>query len=101
MTTNKYTWKIGMELSSNTQLETNKPLTEDKVLIDLYDGKRFVVNAIAPARKGEKDWAFMSDTVLHTSPIKQLADEELAQWRIRAGYEPNSFCQPLGDIVFE
>jgi len=44
----EYTWKMGFEYSSNTTLTTNKPLTENTVIIDLYDGHRYRVQAIKP-----------------------------------------------------
>jgi hypothetical protein len=68
METHDYTWKIGLQFSSRTKLRTNKPLTENTVLIDLYDGHRYVVQAICPAKPRDKEWDFLPDTVVHTCP---------------------------------
>jgi hypothetical protein len=90
-----YTW------NTNVELRTNKPLTENAIIIDLYDGNRFVVQAICPARPGDKLLSFLPDTVLHTQRIASLSQDELAKWRKRADYTPNEFCGPFGDVVFE
>lgn len=96
-----YTWFIGMELSSNRELQTNKPLAEHTVLIDLFDGHRYIVRSICPASARDKVWAFLPNTALHTQAIEPLPNDELAKFRKRANYSPNELCGPLGDIVFE
>jgi hypothetical protein len=101
METYDYTWKIGLQFSSNTKLQTNKALTENTVLIDLYDGHRYLVQAIYPAKPTDKEWAFLPDAVVHTWPVGSLSEDELSKLRKRAKYTPPEFCGPLADVVFE
>jgi hypothetical protein len=101
METHDYTWKIGLQFSSRTELRTNKPLAENMVLIDLYDGHRYLVQAICPAKPKDKEWDFLPDTVVHTWPVGALSEDELSKLRERAKYITDEFCRPLGDVVFE
>ncbi len=98
--THDYTWKIGFQYSSGTKLSTNKPLQESTVLIDLYDGHRYQVQAIYPAKPSDKEWTFLPDTVVHTWPAGSLTEDELTKLRERAQYTPDECCQPLLDVVF-
>jgi hypothetical protein len=100
MKTHDYTWKIGLEFSSNRKLETNKPVTENTVLIDLHDGHRYLVQAIYPAKPTDREWPFLPDTVMHTWPVGSLPEDELSKLRERAKYTPDEFCCPLADVVF-
>jgi hypothetical protein len=97
----EYTWKMGLEFSSRTRLRTNRPLAENTVLIDLYDGHRYVVQGIYPAKPRDKEWDFLPDTVVHTWPVGSLSENELSKLRERAKYTPDELCAPLGDVVFE
>ncbi len=100
MKTYDYTFKIGLDFSSSTKLQTNKPVTENTVLIDLYDGRRYQVDAIYPAKPRDKKWPFLPDTVMHTWPAGSLPEDELSKLRERAKYTPNEHCGPLADVVF-
>jgi hypothetical protein len=100
METHDYTWKIGLQFSSRTKLQTNKPLTENTVLIDLYDGHRYLVQAICPAKPRDKEWDFLPDTVVHTWPVGSLPEDELSKLRDRAHYTPDELAGPLGDVIF-
>jgi hypothetical protein len=97
----EYTWKIGLQFSSRTKLSTNKPLTENTVLIDLYDGHRYLVQAIYPAKPRDKEWDFLPDTVVHAWPVGSLSENELSKLRERARYTPYEFAEPLDYVVFE
>ena len=102
MKTHDYTWKMGLEYSSRTRLRTNKPLVENMVLIDLYDGRRYLVQAIYPAKPGDKEADFLPDTVVHTWPVgSPLSEDELIKLHKRAGYTPAEFGGPHLDVVFE
>ena len=70
------------------------------MLIDLYDGNRYVVQAIYPAKPKDKEWSFLPDTVMHTWPAGFLPEDELGKLRERARYIPDEFCGPLADVVF-
>ncbi len=100
MTTYDYTWKCGLEFSSSTKLSTNKPLTENTIIIDLYDGRRYQVRAIYPAKPKDKNWSFLPDTVVHAWPAASLPEDELKKLRERAKYIPDEYCGPLADVVF-
>jgi len=52
MNTHEYTWKMGLEYCSRTKLRTNRPLAENVVLTDLYNGQRYLVQAIYPRIPG-------------------------------------------------
>jgi hypothetical protein len=101
METHDYTWKIGLQFSSGTELRTNKPLAENMVLIDLYDGHRYLVQAIYQAKPRDKEWGFLPDTVVHTWPAGSLSADELSKLRERAHYTPPEFGCPLADVVFD
>jgi len=101
METHDYTWKTGLQFSSRIELRTNMPLAENMVLIDLYDGHQYLVQAIYPAKPRDKEWDFLPDTVVHTWPAGSLPEGELSKLRERARYTPDEFCGPLGDVAFE
>jgi hypothetical protein len=96
----EYTWKIGPEYWSRRSLRTSRALTQDTLLIDLYDGQRYAVQMIFPAGPKDREFDIMPDTAIQTWPAGKVSDEELASLRTRAKYEQNEFCQPLGDVVF-
>jgi hypothetical protein len=96
----EYTWKIGVEYWSRRSLRTNRALTENTTLIDLFDGHRYAVQMIFPAGPKDREFDVMPDTAIQTWPAGKLSEEELASLRARAQYTPNEFCQPLGDVVF-
>ncbi len=96
----EYTWKIGLEHSSSRKLETSRPVPENAVLIDLYDGHQYRVQAIHPAGPADREWPFLPDTVIHTFPAGSLTEDELSALRKKARYAPNERCGPLGDMVF-
>lgn len=100
METYNYTWKIGLQFSSRTKLRTNKPLSENTVLIDLYDGHRYPVQAIYPAKPTDKEWDFLPNTIVHTWPAGLLPEDELSELRDRAQYTPDELAGPLCDVVF-
>ncbi len=100
MKTHDYTWKIGLEFSSNRKLQTNSPVTENTVLIDLYDGHRYLVQAIYPAKPIDREWSWLPDTVVHSWPIGSLPEDELSRLRERAKYTRDEYCGPLADVVF-
>ena len=101
MEKHEYTWKIGLQYSSNTKLSTNRPLSENAVIIDLLDGHRYQVGAIYPAMAKDKEWSFLPDTVVHTWPAGSLSEGELTKLRERAGYKPNEYSFPLEAVVFD
>jgi hypothetical protein len=96
----EYIRKTGVEFWSRRPLTISRALTENTMLIDLYDGHRYVVQTIFPARPKDREFDVMPDTAIQTWPVGKVSDEELASLRARAMYEPNEFCQPLGDVVF-
>src|SRR5260370_10198028 len=100
MTTQEYTWKNGLQFSSCTKFRANKPMTENTVLIDLYDGNRYLVQAIYPAKPRDKEWSFLPDTVMHTWPAGSLPEDELRKLRERAKYAVDELSGPLADVVF-
>jgi hypothetical protein len=100
MKTHDYTWKCGIEIAARTKMSTNRPLTKDTVIVDLYDGRRYVVRAIHPAKPGDREWLFLPDTVVHTWPLGCLPEDELVRLRARARYTQDEFSGPLADVVF-
>jgi hypothetical protein len=100
MQTHDYTWKCGLCFSSNITMQTNKPVTENTLILDLYDGKQYRIRAIYAAKPSDKEWSSMPDTILHAWPEGALTEDELIKLRARAAYTPNEFCGPLADVVF-
>ncbi|MGO9210577.1 MAG: hypothetical protein ACLPXM_10970 [Terriglobales bacterium] len=100
MKTHDYTWKIGPQLWSNRTLQTNKPVTENAVIVDLYDGHRYVVQAIYPAKPTDRAYSSLPGTVVQTWPAGSLPEDELGKLREKAEYNPDQFCGPLDDVVF-
>jgi hypothetical protein len=101
MITYDYTWKIGFEFSSNRKLQTDRPVTEETILIDLYNGHRHRTQATCPAKPTDRDWPFLPDTVMHTWVIGSLSEDALRKLREMAKYVPDEFCNPFKDVVFE
>jgi len=96
----EYTWKIGVEHWSRRSLTTNRALAENTVLIDLYDGHRYAVQAIFPAGPKDREFEMMPDTAIQTWPAGAVSEDELASLRARAHFVPDESSQPLGDVVF-
>jgi hypothetical protein len=96
----KYTWKHGIQHTSSTELKTNKPLKENIILVDLFNGDKYSVLKIYAAKPNDRAWNMMPDTVAHTWFAGTLPEDELKALRERAGYVPDSFCRPFGDVVF-
>lgn len=100
MQTYEYTWKVGLQFSSATSMQTNKPVTEGTVITDLFDGRRYRVCAIYAAKPTDKEWSSMPDTVLHVWPVEAMPEDELSKLRERAQYAPDTFSGPLADVAF-
>ena len=83
MQTHAYTWKVGMEFSSSTTMRTNRPVTENTVIFDLYDGTRYRIRSVYPAKSTDKAWDSMPDMVLHAWPEGALPEDELSKLRER------------------
>jgi hypothetical protein len=98
--TYEYTWKIGLQITSSTELKTNKPLAESTVLLDLLTGDRYAVQKIYDAKPTDKAWSMMPNTVVHSWPAGKLAESELDALREKAKYSPESFSRPLEEIAF-
>jgi hypothetical protein len=81
-------------------MQTNKPVTSETVITDLFDGHRYRVVAVYPAKPTDKEWSSMPDTVLHVWPIETMTENELSELRKRAQYAPDDFAGPLADVVF-
>jgi hypothetical protein len=96
----EYTWKIGVEYWSRRSLRTNRALTDNTMLIDLFDGHRYAVQMIFPAGRKDREFEIMPETAIQTWPSGSLSEEELATLRARANYVPDEFCGPHADVVF-
>jgi hypothetical protein len=96
----EYTWKVGIEYWSRRSLRTNRPLSENMLLIDLYDGHRYAVQAIFPAGPKDREFELMPETTIQTWPMGSLSHDGLAAIRAMASYVPDQFSGPRADIVF-
>jgi hypothetical protein len=96
----KYTWKIGLEYSSNRELETNKPIVEGMIFADLFDGIRYRVSHVFTAKPMDRVTNQMPDTVIQTWPAGNLAEQELADLRVRANYKPGPSPRRYEAIAF-
>jgi hypothetical protein len=96
----EYTWKIGVEYWSRRSLRTNRALTENTTLIDLFDGHRYAVQMIFPAGTKDREFEIMPETAIQTWPAGSLSEDELATLRARANYVPDEYCGPHADVVF-
>lgn len=96
----EYTWKISVEYCSRRSLRTSRALAENTMLIDLYDGHRYAVQAVFPAGPKDREFEIMPETAIQTWPAGALSEEELATLRARANYVPDEFCGPHADVVF-
>jgi hypothetical protein len=96
----EYTWKIGVEYCSRRSLRTSRALTENTILIDLFDGHRYAVQMIFPAGPKDREFEIMPETAIQTWPAGSLSEDELATLRARANYVPDEFCGPHADVVF-
>jgi hypothetical protein len=96
-----YTWKIGMEPTSNRSLKTNKPLRENTMFADLFTGARYVVQTIYDASATDRAWFEMPRAVIQTWPLEFLTDEKLNRLRDEAKYTPDEPSGRYYDIVFQ
>ena len=95
----KYTWKIGVELGANRQLAMSKPLVPDVCLADLYNGRRFLVQAVFDAKPIDTAGPHMPRRVIQTWPFGTLTPDQLSALRARHKYTPSEADAPLTDIV--
>lgn len=96
----KYMWKIGDEPTCNRDLVTNRPLRENMILVDLYNGNRYVLQKIYKAGPKDKVLPTMPENVIQTWPIQPLPDDELARLREEMKYTSNGSSRPFLDVVF-
>ena len=96
----EYTWKIGIEYWSLRCLRASRALTENTLLIDLFDGHRYAVQMIFPAGPKDREFEIMPETAIQTWPAGSLSKDELETLRARANYVPDEFCRPQADVVF-
>jgi hypothetical protein len=96
----RYTWKIGMQCTTNRQLEVDRPVYEGAILIDLLTGDRYGVQKMYEAGEHEKFVANMPNAAIQTFLMEKLGDEDLKEIRRKAGYVPDANCQPFGNLVF-
>jgi len=95
----KYTWKHGIQSTSDTTLKTNRPLEVGNVLVDLCTGKKYVVLIIGKAKEHDRAFAMFPKAVVQTWPAGVCAEEELAHLRERAGYTFTESSEPFLDVV--
>jgi hypothetical protein len=81
-------------------MRTNKPVSKDTVVVDLYDGHRYVVLAVYPAKATDREWSTMPETVMHAWPAGAVTDDELSALREKTKYAPQEFGGPFEDVVF-
>jgi hypothetical protein len=81
-------------------MRTNKSVTKETVITDLFDGQRYRVVGIYLAKPADKEWSSMPDTVLHVWPIGAMPADELSKLRERAQYAPDDLSGPLADVAF-
>lgn len=96
----EYTWKHGVEFTSDTTLKTDRPLEVGKVLVDLCTGQRYQVLTIAKAKENDRAFATFPEDVLHTWDAGSCSEEELARLREKEGYTVTEDCKPFLDVVF-
>ena len=100
MSSYEYSWKTDGEPIANKSLRTNKPLEENVLLVDLFDGKRYLVSKIFEIEADKKLWSHMPTPAIQTSHYDELSDESLGLVRSQASYTRDEFSQPFTDIVF-
>ena len=65
MANHKYTSKRGIEVFSNTTLETNRPLEVGRVIVDPCTGERYRVHFITKEKETERAHPSLPDDILH------------------------------------
>ena len=93
----EYSWKIGAGAVSSSFLATDKPLSEDVILVDLYNGNKYWVQAIY--RPTETEPNSRRVPVIHTWPVGSVFEDELSALREKARYTRDEYSVPLADIV--
>jgi hypothetical protein len=94
----KYTWKIGIELFCNRDLEVDKPIQRGAVLIDLGTGQKYLVGTVFEAGPKDRFASEMPKTVVQTMPVGTVADGDLKRLRELEGYVPSD--APFSKIIF-
>lgn len=94
----KYTWKIGIELFCNRDLEVDKPIEAGAVLIDLSTGQKYLVQTVFEAGPRDRFASEMPTTVIQTSPAGTVVEGELTRLRESEGYASSD--GPFSKIVF-
>ena len=97
----KYTWKHATQISSDTTLETNRPLEVGTVLVDLFTGLNHQVLSISKAKGYERGSTLLPEDVLQTLPAGACDEKELETLRKKAGYTVTEDSAPLLDVVFD
>jgi hypothetical protein len=100
METYDYTWKIGIEHATGRALNTNRPLVENTILIDLYTGRGYLVQKVYAAQPKDKIWFQMPDAAIQTWPVGTLTQDELSGLREKVRYILSESSRPFDDMVF-
>jgi len=96
----EYTWKIGSQSIANKSLRTNRPLEENLLLVDLFDGKRYLVLKVFEIVSAQKMWSHMPNQAIQTSHYDELNEDDLRSVRSQAKYRRDQFSRPFTDIIF-
>ena len=70
------------------------------MLIDLFDGHRYVVQMIFPAGPKDREFEIMPETAIQTWPAGKVSEGELESLRAKVNYVPDEFCGPHAEVVF-
>jgi hypothetical protein len=90
----KYTWKHGICISSNAEVEFRVPLQQGMIFVDLLNGNAYLVHSLYKAKENDRMITTMSEDVVHTFPSRSLTDEELATLRERYKFQPDELTRP-------
>jgi hypothetical protein len=93
----EYTWRIGVESNPSAMLATDKPLSEDVILVDLFNGNKYWVQTISEPKEAEP--GSRRKPVAHTWSVGSVFEDELRALRQKARYTLDEYSVPLADIV--
>jgi hypothetical protein len=89
----EYTWKHGIQSSSNYTFKTEHTVEVKQILVDLCTGDKYQVLSVSKLRDRTKR------PVLQTWDAGRCTAEQIAYFRKETNYVPTEDCKPFQDIA--
>ena len=94
-----YWWKIGIEGHPNRSIQFKRPLEVGSVLVDLFDGKKYLIQTVTSVGNENKEFQQIPDKMIQTWPAGTVSKNDLAQLREKHNYVEATANRPFETVA--